>query len=586
MICGIKGKGTRLYQIGTTVAILIFLFIENVNAFSSLFSFPPKHVIHHRIQSASSLIRPRNINLTRISNYPSYSALLAVEYEQDIDSDSDEGNYDSTSLSDENVGKAILSLAVPALASLAIDPLMTLADTAFIGRTADDSSALAGMGSAAALLTFSFYIFNFLCTVTTPLVSKKRAAKDNVGAIEVGSQALSLAIVLGFTLSTVLIAFSQPLLLLMGTFNTGLEANAYATSFLTIRALAAPAVFVSSASTGILRGYLDTKTALFLIASANVINFTLDVILIGVLHMGPTGAAIATTTAEWLCALYFLFVLAGKVPSADGRLGSNQIWKGGIHPDASSYTHLDSPDFLVITPTLVLPSWSKIKPLIVAASSVFIRSFMLQLSIAGAAAAAARTQTIESSASASIAAHQIGLQIWLLCSFICDALAAASQTLVADGLGKDDQNGVRIVSRKIFTYSLLLGFFLAGCLELGDRTGILLNFFTTDEATQSALKPLLGILILAQPLNSFVFAADGVVQGASEFEFQAKSMILSASVAMMSFFVLHYVGDPSKTLSYIWYSLVILQMMRGITSLNKLVDDGGPIDLLGQKLLL
>eukprot|EP00957_Ditylum_brightwellii_P073781 5606814-Ditylum_brightwellii.AAC.1 len=32
-------------------------------------------------------------------------------------------------------------------------------------------------------------------------------------------------------------------------------------------------------------------------------------------------------------------------------------------------------------------------------------------------------------ASASLAAHQIALQLWILCSFVCDALAAASQAL-------------------------------------------------------------------------------------------------------------------------------------------------------------
>jgi len=576
------------HQIGTATVLLITFLLENCNAFLSLSPSPYKNVIHHQIQSVNTFLQPQIIDLTRKYHYPSSkSALLAVEYEKDIESDSDEDSHD-VSLSNENVGKAILSLAIPALASLAIDPLMTLADTAFIGRTADDSSALAGVGSAAALLTFSFYIFNFLCTVTTPLVSKKRAAKDTAGALEVGSQALSLAIILGFMLSIVLIAFSQPLLLVMGTGSTGLEANTYATSFLTIRALAAPAVFVSSASTGILRGYLDTKTSLVLIAAANVINFILDVILIGVLHMGPTGAAIATTTAEWLCALYFMFVLAGKAPSADGKLGNNQQYRKGFQPE-TSYTQLDGPEFLVVTPTLVLPPWGNIKPLIVAASSVFVRSFMLQLSIAGAAVAAARSSdsigTItEHSASASIAAHQIALQIWLLCSFICDALAAASQTLVADGLGKSDQTGVRNVSRKIFTYSIFLGIVLVGCLELGEISGVLLDFFTTDEATQAALKPLLAILIFAQPLNSFVFAADGVIQGASEFEFQAKSMILSASVAMVSFFVLHHLGDPSDSLKYIWYSLVILQVMRGITSLIKLVDKEGPIDLLGKKI--
>lgn len=209
------------HQIGTATVLLITFLLENCNAFLSLSPSPYKNVIHHQIQSVNTFLQPQIIDLTRKYHYPSSkSALLAVEYEKDIESDSDEDSHD-VSLSNENVGKAILSLAIPALASLAIDPLMTLADTAFIGRTADDSSALAGVGSAAALLTFSFYIFNFLCTVTTPLVSKKRAAKDTAGALEVGSQALSLAIILGFMLSIVLIAFSQPLLLVMGTGSTG-----------------------------------------------------------------------------------------------------------------------------------------------------------------------------------------------------------------------------------------------------------------------------------------------------------------------------------------------------------------------------
>ena len=41
---------------------------------------------------------------------------------------------------------------------LTIDPFMTLADTAFIGRTAMNADALAGVGVAAGTLTFSFYL--------------------------------------------------------------------------------------------------------------------------------------------------------------------------------------------------------------------------------------------------------------------------------------------------------------------------------------------------------------------------------------------------------------------------------------------
>ena len=44
-------------------------------------------------------------------------------------------------------GDKILDLAVPALGALLIDPLLTLADTAFVGRFSETANELAGMGS-------------------------------------------------------------------------------------------------------------------------------------------------------------------------------------------------------------------------------------------------------------------------------------------------------------------------------------------------------------------------------------------------------------------------------------------------------
>ena len=52
------------------------------------------------------------------------------------------------------ISQKILDLAVPALVALAIDPLMTIADTAFVGRYSapNDPDPLAGLGSAGMLL--------------------------------------------------------------------------------------------------------------------------------------------------------------------------------------------------------------------------------------------------------------------------------------------------------------------------------------------------------------------------------------------------------------------------------------------------
>lgn len=488
--------------------------------------------------------------------------------------------------SDRNIddtGTTILALAIPALGALLVDPLLTIADTAFVGRYSDSPYELAGMGSASALLTFSFYVFNFLCTATTPLVAAKRAEGDEAGARAVGGQALSLALGLGSVLSVSLVLFEKPLLGLMGA-----GGNEYATNFLTIRALAAPAVFCISASTGILRGYLDTKTPIVVLFLANAVNFGLDVALIASAGLGPTGAAIATTVAEWISALLFLLVLAGKLPSADGELGKKT--EEPLFATSSKTGDADS-SAPTIVPSLSIPAWNDVRPLIVASSSVFVRSLVLQLFLTAGAALATReggVEVLSSSSSTSndsngasfISAHQIAIQLWLLCSYISDALAAASQGLVADALGRRAPDDVKAISRTVLVYSSYLGLLLAGVLFVGFYpTDFLANLFTSDAGTQDALLEIASLLVVSQPLNTLVFAADGILQGASEFPYQAKSMALSGLVGSIIFGAVESTGKFDNLVG-VWVALIGLQAMRGITSAVKIVDKKGPIQLL------
>ena len=568
--------------------LVICIVVQTSRAFQTLHRNTPSSVVKTFTPSFDHLIWEQQ-HRPSLHNHPKYALRTGLL------SGIKGGKYDEESFKQvadddggrSNIGNQILSLAIPALAGLAIDPLMTLADTAFVGRYSTDSSALAGMGSAAALLTFSFYIFNFLCTATTPLVSRRRAANDEMGAVSVGGQALSLALILGTSLCAVLQLFHQPLLNLMGTEFTGQEANEYANSFLLARSFAAPAVFFISAATGVLRGYLDTKTVIYVLAFANVINLSLDAVLIAGMGMGPAGAAIATTTAEWIAAILFLLVLAGKIPSADGELGSNQKNQTLLLSNADvglgqTQDYLDDRELIKIVPSVTIPSWKDVKPLVVASSSVFLRSVILQFALSGATSMAARGYD----GAASVAAHQIAIQLWLLCSFACDALAAASQTLIADAIGRKDSISVRNISGIVFSYSLVLGLILSAFLGVGTASGALLDLFTTDKSIQSELNPILFLIIIAQPLNSLVFAADGVLQGASEFAYQAKTMWISVASAVLCFIYLQngFGGtiQGGDTLIHVWDSLLVLQFVRGLTSYVKLIDEEGPIRLLNK----
>lgn len=76
--------------------------------------------------------------------------------------------------------------------------------------------------------------------------------------------------------------------------------------------------------------------------------------------------------------------------------------------------------------------------------------------------------------------------------------------------------------------------------------------------------------------------------GAAEFTYQAKTMMLSVLVGISSFLWFDFNsnkkfnGDNSSPLIHVWYAIFILQFMRGLTSLWKLVDSEGPIDLFSR----
>lgn len=72
-----------------------------------------------------------------------------------------------------NLNSAIAALALPALGTELIDPLLSICDTAFVGRIGAEQ--LAGVGIASSVFTYTFLFFNFLSTASAPLVARALA---------------------------------------------------------------------------------------------------------------------------------------------------------------------------------------------------------------------------------------------------------------------------------------------------------------------------------------------------------------------------------------------------------------------------
>ncbi|MGH8937494.1 MAG: MATE family efflux transporter [Acidimicrobiia bacterium] len=408
----------------------------------------------------------------------------------------------------------ILALAVPALGALAADPLVSLVDTAFVGRLG--AEALGALGVNSAVFALVFFLFNFLAYGTTPLVGRAVGAGRPEAAGRIVTQALALAVAIGVAVLVVLELLTGPILAMMGA---GPELQAPAASYLRIRALAAPAVLVVMVGHGAFRGFQDTRTPLLATLGLNLVNLVLDPVLIFGLGWGIAGAAWATAVAQWAGALWIFMLLA--------RL-----------------THL---------------SWAELRlqsllPFLRVGGELTVRTLSLLGTLTLATAVAARVGTV------AVAGHQVAAQLWTFLALVVDALAIAAQALVARYLGSGEPEVARQAADRMLQWGLLLGLGLGVTFWL--LRGVLAGVFTDDPEVQAAVAGVLPFVAVMQPINAAVFVWDGIFLGSGEFRFLAKAMIASSVAAAA---VLLLVLPLGLGLAGVWWGMVTLMVVRGMT---------------------
>jgi putative MATE family efflux protein len=402
-------------------------------------------------------------------------------------------------------------LAVPALGALAADPLVSLVDTAFVGRLG--AVALGALGVNSAVFTLVFFLFNFLAYGTTPLVGQAVGAGRPDTAGRIVTQALALAVAIGVVILAVLELLTGPILAVMGA---GPELQAPAATYLRIRALAAPAVLVVTVGHGAFRGFQDTRTPLVATLGLNLVNLVLDPVLIFGLGWGIAGAAWATAVAQWAGAVWFFILLA----------------------------------------RLTRLSWAELRlesllPLLRVGGQLTVRTLSLLGTLTLATAVAARVGTV------AVAGHQVAAQLWTFLALVVDALAIAAQALVSRYLGSGDPGAARQAADRMLQWGLLLGLGLGVSFWL--LRGVLAGVFTDDPAVVARVFPFVAVM---QPINAAVFVWDGIFMGAREFRFLAKAMVASSVVAAA---VLLSVLPLGLGLVGVWWGMVTLMVVRGLT---------------------
>lgn len=378
--------------------------------------------------------------------------------------------------------RAIGRLAVPAFGTLVAEPLYVLADTAIVGRIG--TNELAGLALASTVLLTAHSLMIFLAYGTTAAVSRQLGAGQIHEAADRSVQALWLGALLGIATVVVIYPIGTQLLVLLGGEGAVLEA---AETYLFVSLPGFPFLLLLMGAAGSFHGRQNTRTPLVLAVTGAGLNLIIEIVLISGFDYGIGASALATVIAQL----------------ATGVIGAGLVLKWsagkGVGPQ---------------------PNWSTMRILLATGKALVLRTVALRGSFTLSAAVAARIGVAE------LAAHQVALQVWGTFALALDAVAIAGQALTGRFLGSGAAELARSAARRMIEIDVVVG--LSAAVSLLAFRQPLAQLFSNDPTVVDLTAFLLVFVAFQQPLNGVVFALDGILIGAGDLAYLARSMVIAS----------------------------------------------------------
>ena len=410
--------------------------------------------------------------------------------------------------------RRIFGLAFPALGVLVAEPLYLLFDTAVVGRLG--ALALAGLAIGGLVLTQVSTQLTFLSYGTTARSARLHGAGDRKGAVAEGVQATWLAVGVGVLIVVVMQLLARPIVDVIGG---GEDIADRALSWLRIGLFGTPLILVSMAGNGWMRGVQNTIRPFRYVLCGLAVSAVLCPLLVHGLLGAPRweleGSAVANLIGQAVAGTLFCSALVRE--------------RVDLRPRPA-----------VMRAQLVL------------GRDLIARSLAFQACFLSAAAVAARF------GAASVAAHQVVLQLWNFVTLALDSLAIAAQSLVGAALGAGDVTVAHRTARRITLWSTVFAVLLA--VFFAATAPVLPHVFTDDAhvigQTHVAWWFFVGII----PAAGVVFALDGVLLGAGDAAFLRNATLVSALAGFLPLIWLSLAFDWG--LAGIWAGLTLFLLFR------------------------
>lgn len=204
-----------------------------------------------------------------------------------------------------SVFKSVILFSLPYLLSYFLQTLYGMADLFIVGQFDGVASTTAVSIGSQVMHMLTVMIVGLAMGTTVSIAQAVGAGNRKQAAQNIGNT-ITLFMIVSVVLTIVLLCLVHPIVAAM---STPKEAVNGTVAYLTICFIGIPFITAYNIISSIFRGMGDSKSPMYFIAIACVVNIALDYLFMGVLHFGSAGAALGTTISQAVSVAVSLLVI-------------------------------------------------------------------------------------------------------------------------------------------------------------------------------------------------------------------------------------------------------------------------------------
>ncbi|MDY3359066.1 MAG: MATE family efflux transporter [Clostridium celatum] len=213
-----------------------------------------------------------------------------------------------SNLTKGKISTTLLKFAIPVLFASLLQALYGAADLFVVGQFSDSAAVSAVAIGSQVMQTITGIILG-ISMGGTVLIGRRIGEKNAEGTAKAIGSLSILFILFAIILTPLMFLATNSAISLM---HTPLEAISFTRQYIIICSLGIPFIIGYNAVSGIFRGLGDSKTPVYFVLIACIVNIIVDVVLVGVLKFGAIGAAIATISSQAISFIISLIYMIKK----------------------------------------------------------------------------------------------------------------------------------------------------------------------------------------------------------------------------------------------------------------------------------